>query len=594
MSNASNALLSVALGPGWESHSPCIRGTLPPCWQPRAALCHWERTDGRLATMLAPAIETIQSGLEAAGVLVRVAVLPAGTDAVILARVLAWLQRADTFMWVGPMPKHVSVWAASSWAELRDRGVRTVMYNTEPVLKLPPAPIPSPARGAQYLRVQPRWCMVSKVSSLVPPHVWPHVDELWDYSRANLQQCGRLPPAQPSKGGRLGGQAGWGRTEYVHLHRGVRVLKLSRAPVLRHVPPGFLASTAALLEKAGSRSSHAATNTSGSCLGAPCSLFLGDASLGERPACFRTLSGPLELEAGVPGNVAMRNDVFTPAALMALVNEWRHGRTMGSVNGDGRPLVVLNLHKHCQDHSGSIQPFETMRASQLLSVGALLVSQASHREDQTPYDGLVTFAPLPELRQALDDALASPGSAIDATRRAALFRERFQPAEILARAAGPFTPPPRPAARKADHADQGGVAHVAHAHAQHAHVHAHAHVAHTHPHEHEAARATTARARATPPLRPPRGSAGGASSGATTATRTRSARGKSSFTPKPATDLFSGRAGGRAGTRRVAARAATRSAHGKTSVAASVDPGSRGIPTLLLATQPRRARVVQK
>lgn len=521
MSNASNYLLSVALGPGWESHSPCISGTPPPCWQPRAALCHWERTDGRLATMLAPAIETIQSGLKAAGVHVRVAVLPAGADATMLAQVLAWLNRADTFMWVGPMPKHVSVWAGSSWAELRSRGVRTIMYNTEPVLRLPPAPISSPTRGAHYQRMQPRWCMVSKVSSLVPPHVWPHVDELWDYSRANLQQCGRLPPAQPGKGGRLGGQAGWGRTEYVHLHRGVRVLKLSRAPVLRHVPPGFLASMAALLEEVGSSSrSREATNTSSSCSGEPCSLFLGDASLGERPACFRMLSGPLELKTGMPGNVAMRNDVFTPAALVALVNDWRHSRTTASVTSGRQPLVVLNLHKHCQDRSGSIQPFETMRASQLLSVGALLVSQASHREDQTPYDGLVTFAPLPKLRQALDDALASPDSAEDAARRAALFRERFQPTEILARAAGPFTPPPRPVEivqRKSGQEDQGLVAR-------------------------EAVRASTstrsAHARVTPPPQQAKRSASGTSMGAArAAARTRPPRGKSSPTPKSTANL---------------------------------------------------------
>ena len=45
--------------------------------------------------------------------------------------------------------------------------------------------------------------------------------------------------------------AGWGRTEYVHLHRGVRVLKLSRAPVLRHVPAGLVKR--ALFKRAAAR-----------------------------------------------------------------------------------------------------------------------------------------------------------------------------------------------------------------------------------------------------------------------------------------------------------------------------------------------------
>ena len=67
-----------------------------------------------------------------------------------------------------------------------------------------------------------------------------------------------------------------------------------------------------------------------------------------------------------------RNDVFGGAALAALVRA-RAAR--------GAPLVVLSLHKHCA-RDGRSQPFESFRAAQLLSVGALVISQAP-RHDAT-------------------------------------------------------------------------------------------------------------------------------------------------------------------------------------------------------------------
>ena len=127
-----------------------------------------------------------------------------------------------------------------------------------------------------------------------------------------------------------------------------------------------------------------------------------------------------------------RNDVFGGAALAALVRA-RAAR--------GAPLVVLSLHKHCA-RDGRSQPFESFRAAQLLSVGALVISQASHPADEEAYRGLVTFVPLEHLAAEIAAALARPDSAEHAARRAALFRERFQPHAILARAAGPYSRPP--------------------------------------------------------------------------------------------------------------------------------------------------------
>ena len=71
---------------------------------------------------------------------------------------------------------------------------------------------------------------MSKARSAVQPQIWPLLDEVWDYSRANLQLCGTLPPAG----------AGRGRAQYPYLGHGApawRTVDLARPPVLRYVPP---------------------------------------------------------------------------------------------------------------------------------------------------------------------------------------------------------------------------------------------------------------------------------------------------------------------------------------------------------------------
>lgn len=55
----------------------------------------------------------------------------------------------------------------------------------------------------------------------------------------------------------------------------------------------------------------------------------------------------------------------------------------------GRSSVFINLHRACDNGSAALESF---RLSQLLSVGALVVSQRSNRLDEREYEGLVTFA----------------------------------------------------------------------------------------------------------------------------------------------------------------------------------------------------------
>ena len=77
---------------------------------------------------------------------------------------------------------------------------------------------------------------MSKARSAVQPQIWPLLDEVWDYSRANLQLCGTLPPAG----------AGRGRAQYPYLGHGApawRTVDLARPPVLRYVPPGLVTLT---------------------------------------------------------------------------------------------------------------------------------------------------------------------------------------------------------------------------------------------------------------------------------------------------------------------------------------------------------------
>lgn len=103
------------------------------------------------------------------------------------------------------------------------------------------------------------------------------------------------------------------------------------------------------------------------------------------------------------------------------------------------PLAFLSLHKKCGQPRA---PFEAVRASQLLSAGALLFSENSYVKDMREYQDIVAFAPMQKnaLRSAVADVLRLPPNErrARAEKAGALFRQRFAPSAIIERAQIPW------------------------------------------------------------------------------------------------------------------------------------------------------------
>ena len=208
----------------------------------------------------------------------------------------------------------------------------------------------------------------------------PLVDEVWDYSEVNLQLCARVP----------------------------------HAPTLRFLPPGAITgatndvhATAGARATTGSKEREPLDGGGGA---APQAIFLGDVTLDERARCFTSLR-PL---------VRAVNDVWSESALRRLV-------------ASTPPPLFINLHKKCMPPDGR-QPLESVRLSQLLTLGALVVSQHAHERDEARYEGLVDFVSLAEMPQAIRKLQQRTDLADLAAERAARFRERFEPRALVTRA----------------------------------------------------------------------------------------------------------------------------------------------------------------
>ena len=253
--------------------------------------------------------------------------------------------------------------ATPPWAEMRANGAYTVYYQTEPLLRasgcmLPPnrRPAPPPARDAQL------------------------VDEVWDYSLWNIAQCSRA----------------------------------TRAPKLRHVPPGayYAAGGGRGDALAVSGSDDRVVESSGRGRSGPRAFFLGDATLEERPSCFprlRRLVEPL-------------NDVWSETSLRELIES-------------SATPVFINIHKRCL-HDEAAQPLESVRIAMLLSAGAIVLSQHAAPQDEALYAGIVDFAAIDVMPSAVSAMLARPDLHALARERQAEFRRRFDPATLLGGALG--------------------------------------------------------------------------------------------------------------------------------------------------------------
>jgi hypothetical protein len=320
---------------------------------------HGRRPDGRLGFMYAPIVRTLVQGINASsrrGMRIHVGEVDTAADATsAFQRSMLRLGPRDTFVWVGAK-QH----AAPPWAQMRALGVHRVYYQTEPL----------PRGGG---------CMLPPGRRPRPPTVSDAqlVDEVWDYSLWNLEQCGRA----------------------------------THAPLLRHVPPGAYGAVrggtgpAAVTERTATAEGNAQARGA-----SPRAMFLGDATLEERPSCFpplRHLVSPV-------------NDVWSEASLRQLI-------------ATSTSPVFVNIHKRCL-HDEATQPLESVRIAMLLSAGAIVLSQHAAPHDEALFDGIVEFASLDAMPRAISALLARPDLHTLARERHAKFRRRFEPGTLLAKA----------------------------------------------------------------------------------------------------------------------------------------------------------------
>ena len=229
--------------------------------------------------------------------------------------------------------------------------MRVVHYQTEPLTEssLKAAAVPKQVRNVPT-RAASR-CALDRHA----------VHESWDYSWSNLDFCHAA---------------------------GERV-----APLLRHVPPGpqpdLFPSTTKPSRRDGS--SEASTIGTASVARAPPRLFfLGQVQhsrWGNRSICWQALERELP-----------------PSTLQEHYGSW--GSIHQVLNAIGSSSIKLNLHRWCGNGSSIRTAFEAFRAAQLLSHGAVVISERSFAADEAMYRGMVHFAELREL-PALFHRLAS-------------------------------------------------------------------------------------------------------------------------------------------------------------------------------------------
>ena len=303
--------------------------------------------------------------------------------------VIAALVQGDAFVFVGMWNEQVP------WKALGKRGVRRVLYQTEPL------------HGHNC--------------SGVPMSRWSRIDEYWDFSEHNLEDC------RARKFG-VGAQAA------------ARMLQM---PTWRLVPPGAVGPPPA---EADILRNHNLSTTL---------LFFGNAKEPRRWPCYHELRSQLPL-----GSLHWRFDVFDQTTFQtgvldrcACVHRDRgvcvstHPRSRYAslaAPPDFRVLghphqtlccmlpcrygIFLNLHKVCGDAHNPV----TFRAAALMSAGKLLLSEHAHPADEAAYRNMIIFAS--DLKVAYTRLLADGDWRMRAAAASRAFRRRFDPRVLFERA----------------------------------------------------------------------------------------------------------------------------------------------------------------
>ncbi|GAB5359577.1 hypothetical protein AAMO2058_000555300 [Amorphochlora amoebiformis] len=147
--------------------------------------------------------------------------------------------------------------------------------------------------------------------------------------------------------------------------------------------------------------------------------FLGTLGQGKRNECWNTIMNNTRQD--IQGMLSTKYDIWS----MPLFQRFSENSTNSG--------ILLNIHKGCMEPS--IQAIEP-RISFLLSAGAMVISQPCHPLEQKAYAGLVDFIPLQQFGRRIDALLRMPLAKRQtlANSRRKLFKERFDPYEIIKRA----------------------------------------------------------------------------------------------------------------------------------------------------------------
>ena len=329
----------------------------------RVLIWHDERADGHLSFMLFPVVATLVAGFSYA---VDWEVMAGVGRSLRLNDELSLLQSGDLFIWIGPFSFSRRPDMPFRW--LRTRGVRTVLYSTEP---------------------QP-WC----------PYRTKLVDEVWDFGWAGLDGCMtscRQPFPQLFNGTRqatfecIGG-----------VKRDTPML------TLRFVPPGYVPPPPMLARATKSRGS-----------GATCKRlrFLGAVNKTHRLQ---------------PSHVRVRCFDRLRAALgdrlVQTYDAWDDAPFFGILTSDH---FYLNVHKGCEAAGKSPVTFRVSRILSMPG-GRIVLSERCHPLDEAEFNGTVRFMPQDLIPPTFERLCRSGNSWRAEARRAhRLFRTRFEPRHLF-------------------------------------------------------------------------------------------------------------------------------------------------------------------
>ena len=326
--------------------------------------------DRKLSVMYWPVVGTLLEGFRHAAADVEVLLGVGFTLAYHAA--IGKLSNGDSLIWVGTNGK-----LSQPWRKLRQRGVRTVYYNTEPMHDAP----------------------CDRYSDTV--------DELWDFSYFNLEHCARATSKRPG--------------------------------TLRFIPPGYLRDRSSDFGSSSSSSggggdgngngngngnggsggsdSGGIRGSAGSSSGVSghndprlALVFFGllDRLHGQRRACY------MRLKQHLGPRLVQRYDVWNASAFDHLM---------------AHAEIFLNLHKFCNTR----QPV-TFRCAVLLNQRKLLLSEHAHCLDEREYAGMMTFVGVDELAAAYEGLVASDWRRLQRQAHER-FAQRFAPKALFTRAA---------------------------------------------------------------------------------------------------------------------------------------------------------------